>query len=370
VTFELRTGGFYSLAQEDGSQRLFVPGFFDLAEPGYPTLPTRRTWTDVVVGLGARVVSVTAEDLLSFDGLVPARAGAPQAVALRDGTYRASFRPVKAALLSRGLFPRAQARVLQTAFVGETKKAYLELAPLRLDVSRGRLVLARRMLVTVAFDGVVPGETGTGSTGRSIPVLRRPSEPGRLIARLATRAKGLHSVTWEEVFSSSDPGLDTSSLRLSRQGVAVPFHVEPRHDRFVPGSTLFFLSEGADAAYANDAVYELAVAPGGVRMARGASARVPTFHLPETLSSLLSSRRFEKNADYLPGLLEAKDLWVWSGFLGGSGVDYPFSVASLAPGPARLRVDLQGGSDTELPEDHHVRVSIGVSRSPRPTGTA
>ena len=55
MTFELRTGGFYSLAQEDGSQRLFVPGFFDLAEPGFPTLPTRRTWTEAVVGLGARV---------------------------------------------------------------------------------------------------------------------------------------------------------------------------------------------------------------------------------------------------------------------------------------------------------------------------
>ena len=88
MTFELRTGGFYSLAQEDGSQRLFVPGFFDLAEPGFPTLPTRRTWTDAVVGLGARVASVTAEDLLSVDGLVPARAGAPQAVSMRDGTYR------------------------------------------------------------------------------------------------------------------------------------------------------------------------------------------------------------------------------------------------------------------------------------------
>ena len=292
---------------------------------------------------------------------------------MRDGTYRAAFRPVKATALSRGLYPRAQARVLQTAFQGDTKKAYVEFSPLRLDASRGRLVLARRLLVTVVFDGVVPGETGIGSTGRSVRLRRRPSrEPERLLARFATRSKGLHSVSWEDLLAatstlsggspdlaSSALMLDTSTMRLSRLGVPVPFHVEPRSDRFVPGSTLFFLSEGADAAYAKDAVYELAVAPGGVRMAVGASSRGRSALPTEPLTSLVSSRRFEKNADYLPGLLEARDPWIWSGFLGGSGVDYPFTLASLAPGTAKLKVDLQGGSDTTDPQDHHVRVSIG-----------
>ena len=153
--------------------------------------------------------------------------------------------------------------------------------------------------------------------------------------------------------------LDTSTMRLSRLGASVPFHVEPRSDRFVPGSTLFFLAEGADAAYAKDAVYELAVAPGGVRMAVGVSSRGRSALPTEPVTSLVSSRRFEKNADYLPGLLEARDPWIWSGFLGGSGVDYPFTLASLAPGAAKLKVDLQGGSDTTDPQDHHVRVSIG-----------
>ena len=113
---------------------------------------------------------------------------------------------------------------------------------------------------------------------------RAPAASGeRTVARFLTRTRGLHAVAWEDVLTAlSLPGgdlassvlmLSTSELRLSRLGVPVPFHVEPRQDRFVPGSTLYFLSEGADAAYAKDAVYELAVAPGGTRMAVGPSSR-------------------------------------------------------------------------------------------------
>jgi hypothetical protein len=373
VTFELRTGGFYSLAQEDGSHRLFVPGFFDLAEPGHPTLPTRRTWTDAVPGLGARVQSVSAEELLSFDGLVPPRAGAPQAAAMADGTYQKAFRPVAARPLSRGLFPREQARVLQTAFQGDTKKAYVEFLPLRLDAARGRIVLARRMLVTVLFDGVVPGETGLGgSSGRSLTLKRQPPGDGRLIARFATRQKGLHAVAWEDLLAAtSSPGgdlassalmLDTASMRLSRLGVPVPFHVEPRPDRFVPGSTLFFLAEDVSSAYTGEAVFELAVAPGGLRMAVGPSSRGRSTLPPATapLASLLAPRSFETNAVFLPALLDAEDFWLWDwGIALGRSVSYPFSLSSVVPaGSARLSIFLQGGSDLSLSPDHHVRVLL------------
>jgi PAS domain S-box-containing protein len=78
--------------------------------------------------------------------------------------------------------------------------------------------------------------------------------------------------------ASSALMLDTASLRLSRLGEAVPFHVEPRSDRFVPGSTLFFLAEGTESAYANEAVYELALAPGGIQM----GGVLPTRRSPPT----------------------------------------------------------------------------------------
>ncbi len=390
VTFELRTGGFYSFAQEDGSARLFVPGFFDLADPGYPSLPTRRTWTNAVVGLGARVASVTAEDLLAFDGLVPPRAGAPQAVALRDGSLRAAFRPVAAAPLSRGLYPRAQARVLETAFQGDTKKAYVELLPLRLDTSRGRLVLARRMLVTVVFDGVVTGETSLGgSIGRRLAASRQPRPDERLLARFVSRSRGLHAVAWEDLLAATTSGspdiassalmLPTSAMRLSRKGTVVPFHVEPRPDRFGPGSTLFFLSEGSGDAHNNEAIFELAVDSDGQRMGIGASSRGRS-SAPvslEPLASLYAPRSFEKNATYFPTLLDAKDFWLWDwGIALGKTVNYPFSLASVVTtgAPARLTVHLQGGSDTTADPDHHLRISIGsptaLSLLPRPPSTA
>ena len=69
VTLELVTGGFYSEEQEDGTSKLIVPGFFDHAEPGFPTVPTRRLWTDAVVGRGVELVSVEPSDLVTFPGL-------------------------------------------------------------------------------------------------------------------------------------------------------------------------------------------------------------------------------------------------------------------------------------------------------------
>ncbi|HEX9710296.1 MAG TPA: hypothetical protein VGB42_10075, partial [Candidatus Thermoplasmatota archaeon] len=201
VTLELRTGGFYSQAQPDGSVRLYVPGFFDTAEAGLPALPVKRAWIDAVVGRGARVVAVQARELRSFARMQPVRAGAAEAVARPDGTYRASFRHVRAKDVF-GLFPQSAARVLETAFQEQTKKVYLELAPLRFDSPRRRLVLAGRLLVKIAFDGRVEGETGTGgSRGRRLPKPRR-SEPETLLARLAARAAGLHAVSWESLGAS------------------------------------------------------------------------------------------------------------------------------------------------------------------------
>jgi hypothetical protein len=79
------------------------------------------------------------------------------------------------------------------------------------------------------------------------------------------------------------------------------------------------------------------------------------------LSYLRQSRSFEENTNYLPALLEAQDLWMWDyGLPGGQGQDYPFSIDSPLPltDPARLTLDLQGGSDTETDPDHHVLVFL------------
>ncbi len=364
VTLELRTGGFYSQAQPDGSVRLHVPGFFDTADPGLPTLPVKRTWVDAVVGRGARIVSVRAGDVRAFPGLLPAPAGAPEALARPDGTYRASFRRVRPHDPG-GLFPRTSARVLEAAFQEQTKKAYLELAPLRLDSPRRRLVLARRLVVKIAFDGRVEGETSAGgSKGRRRPPSRR-NEEGKLLVRFAARAEGLYAVSWESLGAAAalqergGQALLSSWLGLSRLGQAVAFHVEPRADLFGPGSTLYFVAQGPEAAYGSETVYELAIASGGVQMPVERAARSAGTAL---VPALVTTRSYEQNTNYLPALLNARDLWLWDfGLLAPNGRDYAFSLSAptAAPGPALLSLDLQGGSDAaKLDPDHQVRVFV------------
>ncbi len=369
VTLELRTGGFYSLELPDGSVRLHVPGFFDTAEPGLPAVPVKRAWVDAVVGRNARVVGVRAAEVRSFPRLLPQRVGAPEARAQRDGTYRASFRRVGSK--DEGvLYPRSAARVLETAFQEEMKRAYLELAPLRLDSPRRRLELAQRLVVKIAFDERVPGEAGAGGTrGRRRPASAR-AEKQTLLARLAARAAGLHAVSWESLAASAaarqrdGQTFPISGLRLSRLGRAVAFHVEPRADRFGPGSTLYFVAQGPEAAYANETVFELALSSGGVPMSVERSTRT-TATTP--VSAFVTSRSFEQNTNYLPALLAARDPWFWDlGLLAPNGRDYPFTLAPFtlaAPSatgePARLAVELQGGSDVrDVDPDHQVRVFV------------
>jgi hypothetical protein len=379
VTLELRTGGFYSVAQTDGTSKLLVPGFFDHAEPGLPTVPTRRLWADAVVGRGVRLVSVEPSDLVSFPGLDVSLAGRPVAVAASDGTYRASSIPVRpgarsardaavtrsgqpgtsAAADLSGLFPVSQALVHRTAFQGERKKAYVELLPLRVDEARGDVTLARRLVVRLAFTGRVEGERGRGTVGRDRPAILAGDAPGTVLARLATHSRGVHTVAFEEIPGLSSP-VAASDLRLSRLGVPVAFHLEPRSGPFGPGSVLYFLAEGTDSAYANEAVYELATGPGGIQM----PGLVLTRRVLPSLALLRHERSFETNAVYLPALLEARDLWVWDyGLAGGRGASYPFTLdfPLLAPETARLTVDLQGGSDTEIDPDHHVLAFVNGS---------
>ena len=343
-----------------------------LAEPGFPTLPTRRAWTDAVVGLGARVGSVTAEDLVPFEGLLPPTAGAPQAVSMRDGTYQKAFRPVKAAAALAGPVPPSPGPRPSNRLPGRRQEGLPRArppAPRRLPgTPRPRPTSARhRRLRRCRLRRDRPRRLDRPPSGPA-----RSAGPERLIARFVSRARGLNAVSWEDLLAATTSGapdlassnlmLPTSALRLSHKGTVVPFHVEPRHDRFAPGSTLFFLSEGTRDAHANEAVFELAVAADGQRMPIGVSSRgrsaAPSL---EPLASLQAPRSFEKNAVFLPALLEAQDFWLWDyGIALGTTKSYPFSLASVVTtgAPARLTVRLQGGSDMDVDPDHHLRFSV------------
>jgi hypothetical protein len=351
VLLELATPGFFALPQPDGSVHLEVPGFETLA--GAPAMPVRRTWVEALAGLGVRITSVQARDVVAFP-LRPSSEAAEMIVA-RDGTVRAARRRLDAAFRSDRLSPESPARVVSAGFQGETKKALLELAPLRYDAASGRLLLARRLVVRLAFVGREPSERALGGV-RGRRYLRRASHAVRNVhARLLVRGRGLYSVRYEDVWPASRSAVRATELRLSRQGEAVPYHLAPDAARFGPGSVLYFVSEGASLnPHGETAVYELERAA-GVRMAVADAAPFG----PATTSAF-RDETWEKDRTYQAGLLEAPDLWLWDSLVKGAVKSYPFALSGLAAGaePATLVVEMQGGSDFDADPDHHVRVSV------------
>ncbi len=358
IQIELETNGFYALPQEDGSVRLSIPGFVELGEADAPALPVKRHWVEAIAGRKVELLSVKATEVEAFTSLRPSQAAIPEVVASYDGTVRAVNRRARKAFRGEGLSPSSAARLLDVGFQGEVKKALVELAPLRWDAARGQLLLARRLVVRMSFRTPDPSEEATrGRRGRRYR--RRRSHDERSVAkRLVTTEQGLYAVRYEDVLSGSR-SVPARSLSLSRQGKAVAFHLEPNRPRFQPGSTLYFMSEGASLnPYGNEAVYELEVGSKGTMMPDSAAApsgEPTTFYMKHVEQ--------EQNRYYQAALMEAPDRWLWDLLFAPVTKSYPFEVSALASTTqiSSLSVWLQGVSDFEADPDHHVRVYVNGS---------
>ena len=352
---ELRTGGFLTARDISGRVRALVPGFETLAEPHAPALPLKRTLLEGIVARRARIRSVETGDLELFPGLVPAAVGYSQVIVSADGTVRPGRREAVLRAVDRSLVPRELAELTRESFQGERKTLTLELVPLRYDPLRGGLVLARRLVARIDFSAHEARERGHGRFGRR-PPRTRPEAPA--YAFLATTRKALHAASFESLFPGRRVALDVASLRLSRGGEAVPFHVEPRGSAFGPGGRLFFHSGTlpGSTSFSPEVVYTLEGGKGGTRMSLVEAA-------PDG-SALAASRglgEWETNALYAPDVLEILDLWQWESILGNTGTAKSFALDGLDPGSsvtARVVVHLQGGSDAASVVDHHVQVSV------------
>ena len=363
ATLELRTGGFWALhtrggvAGASGTVRVFVPGLDFPTDARALALPLRRALVDAVVGKKVSLVSAEAMDLREFGGLVPSAVGVAQMSVRRDGTVRPGRRALAARLVSRGYVPESVARLAGTVFQGERKSAVVEITPVRFDGSRQELVLAGRVRVKLAFTGIEAGETGTGSRGRTLP--RRGSLLREVLAQVHTSGRGLYGVSFESLFPARPRGFSTSFLRLQRQGEAVSFHVEPAGRVFGPGSVLYFYADRAATSteYSGEVAYELVRSSGvemGVELAHPVGAPVA--------SSSTGYASFETNRIYQAGLLEAPDIWLWEVMVsGGTPKTKSFTLSGVDTASAdagRLVVRLQGGSESGVTVDHHVRVSV------------
>ncbi|HEY7698279.1 MAG TPA: right-handed parallel beta-helix repeat-containing protein, partial [Vicinamibacteria bacterium] len=155
LVLELTTPGFEALPGEDGSVRLRIPGFLEDGEPGSPAVPYKRTWVEGATGRRVRLISAAPEDVEVFGSLRPQAASAPTVIASPRGAVRAGRARSRedARFHGRGYYPEAWARLVSEGYQGESKKALVELSPLRWDREREELVLARKLTVRLAFAG-------------------------------------------------------------------------------------------------------------------------------------------------------------------------------------------------------------------------
>ena len=354
VLLELLTPGFYAVPEADGTVHLEVPGFEGGRVPGAPSVPVKRALVEAIAGRRVRLSSVTASDHERFDGFRVARTGAPEVVVTAEGVVRAGRAQGRNVLASSGFFPRTWAQMRGAIFQGETKKAQVELRPLRHDPRTRTTLLARRLLVRLDFEGIELAERGLGGSRGRRPRALPSGRRGGPLAELVTKDAGLHAVRYEDVLAGPR-GVPASSLRLSRQGQGVAYHLEPARATFGPGSILYFVSEGAASNPWGDAVYTLETGQAAVRMPLVAAS--PSG--PAT-AEYLDRKQWEENRFYQAGLLDAPDLWQWDLLVSPATKSYPFTLGqlSLSSTPARLTVWLQGASDFEADPDHHVRVLV------------
>ncbi len=354
ATLELRTGGFYALHTPSGAVRAFVPGFDFPQDEKAAALPIRRVLTEAVVGRHVQLGGVRALDLVGFKGLVPSALGKAEMQVGKDGTVRATRR---GAARAPRLLPKSElATLLPSLFQGETKSAVVEIAPLRFDAQRQQLVLAKRVRVRLLFTGREAGESGRGSQGRA-PRPRKPEVSGEVLARLYITSRGLHSVSFEQLFAGQARSLLASQLRLERQGEPVAFHLEPLASAFGPGSRLFFYADKTanSTDYSAEVAYELVRCSNGLVMPTQAAAPGSTV----IATPSVVSRPFEADRFYQPGLLDAADPWLWEALASGATRVKSLSLSGVAgSGTAALDVFLQGASESGLPVDHHVIVSV------------
>jgi len=310
---ELVTGGFTATASSDGTYRIEVPGFEELQAL---SLPVKRTWLEAVSGRGVRIAAIEAFEVTNVAGLEPSSGSSPEIVASPEGTVRAGKRRNRRAAGGSGLYPESAARVLETGFQQEVKKALLELSPLRWEGSSRRLQWTRRLRVRVSFAGVESRDRHRES---------RRHRSRTVVVQLKTSDEGLYRVP-----RISLPA--TEELRLSRRGEPVAYHLE--------GKALYFVGEA-------EAVYELESGPGGLRMPRLSSSFGPP------VSAYLHREEREEDRYYQAGLLEASSLWFWDVVVSAGSKSFPFTASSLAEGEANLEVHLQGAS-----LDHRVRLLV------------
>jgi hypothetical protein len=149
-----------------------------------------------------------------------------------------------------------------------------------------------------------------------------------------------------------------SSLRLSRDGRPVPFHIDPNNGE----ATLYFYAEAITNTLEAPAVYWLA---NGVGQAMSEQDGQPTT-VPDTPAGAAAGttaaattgwrqQRWQENTTFL-AQSEGEDVWLGQFLFAPSSLDIALDGIAPAYGPAELSVRFWSNNQAPVNPDHHVQL--------------
>lgn len=182
-----------------------------------------------------------------------------------------------------------------------------------------------------------------------------PAASGTL--KIMVTEAGLYEITAADLRSAGWQTVRADALRLSLRGVSQPLWVEGSGSSLRLG----FYGQKIDSRYTAENTYLLTQDSGGasLRMAITESDPQPGGVLSQPV---MVSLRQEENQFYAP-LVESGDHWLGARLPAPSTQTISMDLANLAPGPARIQVELWASTGSifsgELSQpDHHVKVSV------------
>ncbi|NOZ20401.1 MAG: hypothetical protein GXP25_04850 [Planctomycetes bacterium] len=179
-------------------------------------------------------------------------------------------------------------------------------------------------------------------------------------AKIAVVQEGVCFLSAAQIAGALDSEEDVAHLierhllRLTNRGGSVPYLPAPDH------TGIYFYAEKLDSLYTDENIYRLSTGHAGKMKRTRGKVRAPAAGT-QTFAEFLHVEEDHYPFITLPDDPE-DDYWFWDFCMADApGMEtrsFTFRTDGLAPGPAALKVYLQGAVDTEANPDHHAVIRL------------
>lgn len=317
--------------------RVRIPGWSVLQEPGEPDLPVRHLGVPVPAGAFASL-EILEIDEVEISGVQPTfDAGA---ITAPDASIAPAPSPIFARRRSVSTtYPAEPASLAELGRLGSSPVVFLAATPLRFDAGTGTLRSASRVVVRVSFHAAAPVERRALSRHEAA---QAAIVTGAAVRVAATRP-GLVRVPLAEIEAA---GVAPASAAVWRRGEVVPSRIEGAELVFATGVP-------PESAWSRDSVFW--IAPGSA----AAMPRVEPPAVQLAADVTLRTAHLEDDTWFAPLSVQgdAEDRWFWKRiFTGGPlAMSVTIPVAAVeATASAGISLELKGLWDEANAEPEHL----------------